>query len=386
MTQSAGGAAPARRSRVLVVDDHESNRALLRELLEIDGHEVLEADDGLTALALARSEDPDVVLLDVTMPGLDGFEVCRRLRASPLTSATPVLLITGLAERAHRIQGVAAGANDYLVKPIDRGEVALRVRNALRLREMHRAIDRQYRALQHLEQLREGLVAMIAHDLRSPLTGLRGFLELLEADRTKNLSAPMNALLGDAVRSVDRMNGMIGDMLDVSRMESAALPLNVTVVSLRDLSQRAIAVIGPAPDFHAVSIVVAGSDESISCDASLVQRVLVNLIANAVRFSPARGVVTVEVALDADGATVKVRDEGPGIAAAEQARIFEKFTQSGTASGHAGRSSGLGLTFCRMVIEMHGGAIGVESRLGQGSQFWFSLPRRAPVTGSFAAG
>ncbi|HEY4321701.1 MAG TPA: hybrid sensor histidine kinase/response regulator [Gemmatimonadales bacterium] len=375
MTEPAGGAAPARRGRVLVVDDHESNRALLRELLEIDGHDVLEAEDGLGALALARSEDPDVVLLDVTMPGLDGFEVCRRLRASPVTSATPVLLITGLAERAHRIAGVAAGANDYLVKPIDRGEVALRVRNALRMREMHRAIDHQYRALQQLEQLREDLVAMIAHDLRSPLTGLRGFLEMLEADPARNLSAPMEALLGDAVRSVDRMNGMIGDMLDVSRMESAALPLHIDAVSLSDLARRAVAVIGPAPDFHVVTIVVDGSDQPVNCDAGLVQRVLVNLLANAVRFSPSRGVVTVLVARDDQRATVRVRDRGPGIAADDQARIFEKFRQGGTASGHLARSSGLGLTFCRMVVELHGGEIGVASDLGQGSEFWFTLPQ-----------
>jgi len=187
---------------ILVVDDQEANRQLLHDMLELDGHHVLEADNGLTALALAAEHDPDAVLLDVTMPGLDGFEVCRRLRAAPRTSATPVLLITALVQREHRLQGMAAGANDYLVKPIDRSEVTLRVRNAVRMRVMHRTLQVQFTELQRMERLRDDLVSMVAHDLRSPLTGLRGYLELLQEELHDQLSPSLGGMLSEAVRAV----------------------------------------------------------------------------------------------------------------------------------------------------------------------------------------
>jgi two-component system, sensor histidine kinase and response regulator len=362
------------RGRVLVVDDQEPNRQLLHDMLELDGHDVLDADNGLTALALAAEHDPDVILLDVTMPGIDGFEVCRRLRASPATSATPVLLITALGEREHRLQGMAAGANDYLVKPIDRSEVSLRVRNAVRMRAMHRALERQFTELQRMERLRDDLVSMIVHDLRSPLTGLRGFLELLQEELRERLSPVFADMLTEAVRAVDQLNGMIGDMLDVSRMEVDALPLRRRRADLRELAGVALAALGPQPSFHHIPIVIAGDVTEVLCDVSLVQRVIVNLLANAMRFAPAGSAVHVATAAEAGGGTVRVRDSGPGIPDAQQQRIFEKFTQLGDSRATRARTSGLGLTFCRMVVDRHGGRIGVTSTPGTGSEFWFWLP------------
>jgi two-component system sensor histidine kinase/response regulator len=359
---------------ILVVDDQEVNRQLLHDMLELDGHHVLEADNGLTALGLAAEHDPDAILLDVTMPGLDGFEVCRRLRAAPRTSATPVLLITALVQREHRLQGMAAGANDYLVKPIDRSEVTLRVRNAVRMRVMHRALQHQFTELQRMERLRDDLVSMVAHDLRSPLTGLRGYLELLQEELRDQLSPSLGGMLSEAVRAVDQLNGMIGDMLDVSRMEVDALPLERRLADLRGLAAAAVAALGPPPSFHRISITITGEPTEVRCDVSLVRRVIVNLLANAVRFSPAGSTVEISVAAEEGGGTVRVRDHGPGIPAAEQQRIFEKFTQLRDSRAARARSTGLGLTFCRMVVDRHGGRIGVSSTVGAGSEFWFWLP------------
>jgi two-component system sensor histidine kinase/response regulator len=366
------------RGKVLVVDDQASNRMLLHDMLEFDGHHVIEADDGLTALSLAAEHDPDVILLDVTMPGIDGFEVCRRLRQMPATAATPVLLVTALAERDHRLQGMSAGANDYLVKPIDRGEVSLRVRNAVRMRAMHRRLEEQFRTLQRLEGMRDQLVAMIAHDLRSPLTGLRGFLELLQEDLKDRLAAPVSEMLAEAIRSADQLNAMISDMLDVSRMEDDALPIQRELADLRALAVRAVAALGPPPSFHNIPVIVEGGVTEVNCDDALIERVLINLVANAVRFSPEGSEVRVSVGAEHHGATARVIDHGPGIPEAEQERIFEKFRQLGGARTRA-RSSGLGLAFCRMVVERHGGRIGVSSVPGRGSEFWFWLPSDTPA-------
>ena len=364
----------ASRGLILVVDDQENNRQLLHDMLDLDGHEVLEAADGRAALDLALSRDPDAILLDVSMPGMDGFEVCRRLRDDPATTATPVLLITAMGEREDRLRGMAAGANDYLVKPIDRIEVSLRVRNAVRLRVMHRTVQRQLAELQRLERLRDDLVSMVAHDLRSPLTGLRGLLELLQEGSRDRPPAAVVDLLPDAVRTVDEINGMIGDMLDVSRLDAAALPLECQVADLQQLAMQAVARLGPRPSFHPVTVTVDGAATTVCCDVSLIRRVIVNLVANAVRFSPSNGTVYVSIGASDAGGTVRVRDEGPGIPASERERIFEKFTQLAGARALRSRSSGLGLTFCRMVIDAHGGQIGVTSTEGGGSEFWFSVP------------
>jgi two-component system sensor histidine kinase/response regulator len=364
--------------RVLVVDDQEPNRLLLHDLLQLDGYQVHQAANGLDALALAGSCDPDVVLLDVSMPGMDGFEVCRRLKADARTAPVPVLLVTALDQRAHRLEGIAAGANDYLVKPIDRGEVSLRVRNAVRMRVMHRTMQDQFHALQRLERMRDDLVAMLAHDLRSPLTGLRGFLELAQDNVRDHLAPGFVDMLSEAIRSVDQLNGMIGDMLDVSRMESEQLPLHSEHADLLELAQRAAASIGPPPAFHLVHVRIAGDAIRVQCDPALIQRVLLNLMANAVRFSPSHCDVMVTVLPRDDGACITVRDRGPGIALHEQERIFDKFAQAGAARTTRTRSTGLGLTFCRMVVERHGGRIGVTSAPGAGSEFWVELPKRTP--------
>lgn len=359
--------------RILVVDDEPVNRQLLRDILELDGHTVTEAHDGESALRLAAETDPDVILLDVTMPGMNGFEVCRRLRTAALTTATPVLLVTALADREHRLQGMSSGANDYLVKPIDHGEVALRVRNAVRMRSLHRTLADQYAALQRLERLRDDLVSMLAHDFRSPLTGVRGFLELLGADLEGKLTPELSEYLAGAMRAVEQLNAMVDDMLDVSRLETAALALEFTPLLLRDAAMRAVTSLGPQPSFHQIPVRVEGDDGTVPADPGLIHRVLVNLLSNAVRFSPSGSPVIVTVRAEDDGATVRVRDHGPGIAESDRMAIFEKFRQ-GVSRSARGRGTGLGLTFCRLAIEAHQGRIGVESEPGKGSEFWIWLP------------
>src|SRR5918996_358448 len=170
---SAGGA-------VLVVDDEARNRELLHDLLEARGYTVLAASDGEQGVSIAREKIPDAILLGVMMPRMNGFEVCRLLKADERTAFIPVLLVTSLDAREDRLIGIEAGANDFIPTPIDSLELLLRVRNAVKTKRMYDQAARQYRHLQALEGARDNLVHMIVHDLRSPLTGLQAYLDLLQ--------------------------------------------------------------------------------------------------------------------------------------------------------------------------------------------------------------
>lgn len=373
MTAAPGPHDPAVVGRILVVDDNETNRVLLQEMLELDGHRVVLATDGPGALARVAEEEPDLLLLDVNMPGMDGLEVCRRLRSDPVTASLPIILVTALADRSHRLNGIKAGANDYLTKPIDRADLLLRVHNALQMRRLHRDLARQYGQLQRLEQLRDSLVHMLVHDLRSPLTGVAVYLELA-TDRVRELGSP--DLLADFEsmgQSVRMLTDMVSNVLDVSRFEADAMPLRLVAVDLRSLVAEAIATLGRSR--HAtVHFAPPPSAVPAMADPDAIRRVIANLVGNALKFTPRGGVVVVEVGAGSVGPEVRVTDTGPGIPAEHHHRIFEKFGQVAGPDGPKIAASGLGLTFCKLAVEAHSGKIGLESEVGTGSTFWVSLP------------
>lgn len=361
--------------RILVVDDTETNRILLRELLELEGHRVTLAVDGAEALRRVAEDAPDLVLLDVNMPGMDGMQVCRRLRADPATEALPIILVTALAERAHRLEGMAAGANDYLTKPIDRPDLILRVRNALRLHELHREVGEQYRKLRELETLRDSLVHMLVHDLRSPLTGISAYLELSRERIAELGDSQLGEDFDELTASVKELTEMVSDVLDVSRFEADAMPVNLAPVDLRTLVGEAVASLGPTRSVL-VDIRPGEAPVPVVVDPAVMRRVIANLVGNGVKFSPRGARVRVELELGSAGAELRVIDQGRGIAPEFHAQIFEKF---GMAEGNGNgsrqvRSSGLGLTFCKLAVEAHRGGIAVESEVGKGCTFRVTLP------------
>ncbi len=358
---------------VMVVDDHEPNRTLLREILELNGHRVVECTGGDEALAEVGRSPPDLVLLDVNMPGLSGLEVCRRLRADPVTASLPVILVTSLTHREQRLEGIAAGANDYLTKPIDRSDLLLRVTNALHLRALHRTLDAQYQHLREVENLRDSLVQLLVHDLRSPLTGIMAYLDLIRGDAMELSHPTLLTDIEEMGRNVRQMAEMVSTVLDVSRLESAAMPIHLVSVDLGALAADVILSLGGG---QRVPIDLAAPPEPVFADADpeLIGRVLANLVGNAIKFTPREGRVGIEVRMTAAGPEARVSDTGPGIAPEYHAKVFEKFGQVSQGAMRSPRSSGLGLTFCKLALEAHGGTIGLESEIDRGSTFWFRLP------------
>ncbi len=367
---------------VLVVDDEEGNRELLRDLLEGQGHTVTEAADGASALALAARTSFHVILLDVMMPGLNGFDVCRQLKASPATAPIPVLLITALQERNDRIQGIEAGANDFLTKPIDTREVVIRTRNAVFSKQLHDQVKKDLQDLKSLELLRDNLMHMIVHDMRSPLMSVFGNLELLDMKLGGSLDSEDKQCMQDAMLSSRALIEMVSSLLDISRMEAGKMPLHLDSCDLGEMAGEAVHLLGGLFKGLLVPVETAPGSTRVSCDKSLVNRVLYNLLSNAAKFSPPDQPCKVVIQPLPGAVKVSVTDHGPGIDAEYHDRIFEKFGQGNAAAQRRLHSTGLGLTFCKLAVEAHGGRIGLASARGEGSTFWFVLPVAGGASGA----
>ena len=359
--------------RVLVVDDDAGSRAMLADWLSAYGHEVITAADGPEALRIVEQAVPDVIVLDVMMPGMDGFAVCEQLKGNPRTAVAPVLLLTALHEREDRMRGMRAGANDFLMKPADLPYVLLRVRNAIRLRQLHAEVEQKLAQLHREQQMKEGLLHMIVHDLRTPLAGLEGFLQLLQMSAGSKLEDRQGHYLKQALHASNNLSHQIDLLLDIHRMEEGKMPVQAVSHDLTAVVDRALEPLRPLFGSRRLHLELPAMPVPAVGDPSLLGRVVSNLVGNAIAFTePQMGEIAVRLRRGPDAARVEVEDNGPGIDESKQQAIFEKFYQVGEHVRN--RSSGLGLAFCKLAMEAQRGRIGVVSQSGTGSRFWFEVP------------
>lgn len=364
----------ATHGRILVADDEPKNRELLHDLLEAAGHSVIEAENGTMVLEKVNSEACDVILLDVMMPQMDGLEVCRQLKQNPATTHIPVLIVSALSDKEQRLQGIEAGANDYLTKPIDPKDVLLRVRNALDAKRLYDQVQENLDKLLELEKLRDNLTNMIVHDMRSPLMGITGYLEILEMSAGEKLNSEDMSFIRYARSSGLVLVDMINSLLDISRLEQGEMPLDITESDVDVLIQDALNSLGSLTKNVSLLYQKQSSPVMVNCDAGLVTRIIANLVGNAVKFTPEGKAITISVERNGEGVKLCVEDTGPGIPSKYHEKIFEKFGQVEIRQQRKMYSTGLGLTFCKLAVDAHGGDIGVESEVDKGSTFWFTLP------------
>jgi two-component system, sensor histidine kinase and response regulator len=362
-------------ANILVVDDTPGSLHFLSRMLkERGGYKVRSVTGGALALEAARELAPDLILLDVDMPDMNGYEVCARLKACAPLQDVPVLFLSALDETSDKIRGFQVGGVDYISKPIQFEEVAARVRTHLELRRQKRELQEHYERLRELESLRDNLIEMLVHDMRSPLMALRfalrGVRELLPAD-DQNLVK----ILDKAGDITTRLTEMINQMLDISRFEAGQMPLHRSLGNLVELATTVRNSLETLASGRRLSLSASGQVWAYY-DPDIVSRVLSNLINNAIRFTSVGGEVTISVIPEAGHCRVTVADTGPGIPPEFQGKIFGKFFQVEYAQKK--RGIGLGLHFCKLAVEAQGGRIGVDSAVGLGSTFWFTLPSIEP--------
>jgi two-component system sensor histidine kinase/response regulator len=351
---------------VLVVDDNAANRSLARHTLEDEGYRVLEASAGEEALAIVEREVPDCILLDVRMPGLDGFAVCERLRALPRGADTPVVFLTALRDVETFDHALRAGGDDFLTKPVRPTELIIRVQSALKLRRLSHELREHYDLLKHqrdgmvrLQLQKERLMAFVVHDLKNPVNAMDLHAQLLTRDQTLSESARESAV---QIRSTARqLNRMILNLLDISRADEGKLTPKRNDVDLRALVEALAGEMMVVARDRSVTIQVGVDVDRMIADEDLIHRTLGNLVENAIRHAPRDTAVRI-LAVRVDGAIeLRVADAGAGVPLAMRETIFDPFVQlegKGLPSSRRGR--GLGLTFCRLAVEAHGGRIWIE--------------------------
>lgn len=361
------------KTSILIVDDVPENLRLLSAMLEQTGFLVRPVTSAKRALAAARREPPSLILLDIQMPEISGLEMCQQLKADAALKEIPVIFISGLDETQDKVRAFAAGGVDYIVKPFQESEVRSRIHTHLELRRQKLALQENYRQLQKLEQLRQDLTHMIIHDMNTPLMVIRGYLELLETSEAETLSKSGKKYITEASNGTRRLLSMTQEMLIVSKLEAGQLQLHPEPLDLVALMRKLVLTNNQLQNSQQVKVKTAPATLTVSADRELLERVLQNLLNNALKFSPETAVVYLAIIAAEKQVRIEVSDTGSGIAPEFHQKIFEKFGQVET--GNKRRGSGLGLAFCKLAVAAHGGEIGVESVLDQGSTFWFTLPR-----------
>ncbi len=367
--------------RILIVDDATENLQTLNSILS-KKYKVSVANSGIRALEIIKNKsDIDLFILDIMMPELDGIELCKRIKTEERFADIPVIFISGLSDIKDKISAFESGGVDYIVKPFQKEEVILRVDTHIRILRLQRELKRKnleleanYKRLRELEDLKNNLTNMIVHDLRSPLTGVLSMFELLRMELEGSDHTSILEYIKSGYSAATSLMEMINSLLDISRLEEGRLLPDVKKNSIKEIAKEAIASL--AANIKGEEIIVdIGEDLFVECDRELIKRVIMNLLTNSLRHSRHKSPIKVVVEENLENVTVSVIDDGIGIPEEYHKKIFEKFGQVEMRGERKRYSTGLGLTFCKLAVEAHRGKIGVESEVGKGSRFYFTLPK-----------
>lgn len=354
--------------RILVVDDTPDNCLLIQAILQDEGYQVELADSGKEALRLIEQSPPDLVLLDVMMPGMDGYEVTRRIRANPSLPFMPILLTTAY-DQPSVAQGLDTGADDFIRKPVHFDELLARVRALLRLK--HSVDERDQIARQ-----REDFVSRLTHDLRTPLVAADRMLNLMSQGALGDLSSDVQDAISTMIRSNANLLTMVNTLLEVYRYEAGRKTLVFSPVDLAELAQEVVKELSPlAIDKHLALKLEFNENDNFNAKGDRLElyRVMTNLVGNAIKFTD-EGAVSVRLTRVDTGLVpavkLEVQDTGPGISESDRENLFESFVPG----KHKRSGSGLGLHLTRRIVEAHNGRINVATDLGKGSTFTVYLP------------
>lgn len=392
---------------ILYVEDNLENQLLVRRILESDGYKIIIAEDGLSGIHKAQEYEPDLILMDINLPNMDGYAATRRIKSIKKLKDVPVVALTANVLEGAREKVLAAGCNGYLQKPIDIDLLLERVQEFLKdpraaaeqipdedkliyiedfasdlvgklesqVQELRQANDE----LRQLDRMKSEFVSTVSHELRTPLNIIIGHGEVLEDELFGSLNGHQKRYISNIVRSSRHLYDLVQDILDLSKIESGRLTLHRRRFPLDEALEELRLILEPLAKQKEVyfSFQVEDDVTTIIADRLRFKQIIQNLLSNAMKFTSPCGSVTCIISKPFEGGIqIEVIDTGIGIALEDQAMIFERFRQVDSSASRSGEGTGLGLALTREFVELHGGTISVSSQLGHGSTFMVILPQQ----------
>jgi signal transduction histidine kinase len=371
---------------IMVVDDFPANLEMLVTLLTHHGYDTRPAISGAMALQAVHSDPPDLILLDINMPEMNGFEVCTALKADPRTQHIPVIFISALDETLDKVKAFNVGGVDYLTKPIQTEETLARIQTQMTLAHQRQQLEQHYQELEHLRQqerlrfeelnaLKDQFVRTVSHDLKNPIGIILGHIEMLEDSPTLHDSD--RELLQNIRVGAERINHLIRDLLDLARIE-AGMSLRLESGSLGNFLHSCLAGVEVLAQKSNLTLHYQAPvpDLRVSLDEQRINQVLQNLLSNAIKYTPSGGHIYLSTQDLGNHYEMVVEDTGLGIPAADIPHIFERFYRVHRLDYRKIEGTGLGLSITKAIVEQHGGQIIVESAEGKGSRFTVRLPKQ----------
>lgn len=388
-----------RNPTILVVDDEPNNLRVLSTILSQRGYKVQKAICGNLAVNAAIASPPDLILLDIIMPKVNGYEVCQKLKSNEKTCDIPIIFLSALDQTTDKVKAFEIGGVDYITKPFQVEEVLARIENQLTIKKLQNKLQRKNYQLQReiearkiAEAKKDELISIVSHELRTPLACIRTALELLSTGNYGILEAKGQQFIEIALTNSDRLLRLLNDLLDLERLEAGIDLTARQNCNIAELMEQAVESMEAIASQAGVMLSVTTLPVQRYVNPDHIIQVLTNLIGNAIKFSPAGSTVWISAKLqqnqgnrgrgndnennDAEyqDLAIEVKDRGRGIPSDKLESIFDRFEQVYPSDAHQKGGSGLGLAICRSIIDQYGGQIWVESSLGGGSTFYFTLP------------
>jgi len=367
------------KGNILIVDDTPDNLRLLSEMLSKQGYSVRSAISGTAAFMAINTRCPDLILLDINMPQLDGYAVCQQIKACENTCDIPVLFLSAYNEAIDKVRAFQVGGLDYITKPFQVEEVLARVNTHLTLsriqKELQQAKVDALRALEQekeLNRLKSEFISLVTHDFHTPLISIQGYIALLRQNSSSLPIETQHRYFNKMESSVDHLMYLLEQVLLIGKSESGKLQSYPTHFNLKDLCHEVIESLQLQNNLHPIEFSYTGSDRDVELDPALIRQILINLLTNAIKYSPQERPIQLIIEHKEDAIALQVEDQGIGIPLDEQVHLFELFHRCSNVQSI--RGSGLGLAVVKTCVDALDGRIKIKSQVGAGTTVTVTLP------------
>ncbi len=368
--------------RILIVEDKQDSIDLITYFLKPQNYLIDVAMNGLEAIEKIALAPPDLILLDILLPKMNGFEVCERIKKDPKTRFIPVIMITALRELKDKIHSLEVGADDFISKPFENVELLTRVKSLLRIKQYHDELQIKNEKLRKMDEFKDELAHLIVHDMKNPIFVIQGNLQMMDMGMTDTETKNLKKYISRIERSTESLLKMVLNLIDISKLENGQMKLNKEPVVVNDVIRRCVKKIIDSPENGAKRVKLTLSEEIplTYIDNSIFEKVLDNLISFAVANVKADGNVEINTSFSNDTVYCEINDDGVQIPAKFTQAVFDKFSQVEIKNEGYRVGRGLGFTFSKLAVEAHKGSLYLKNADSVGNKFVINFPHETAPT------